>query len=37
MIDFVMLLRCVWYAPVTASAGWNGRYRGVAVSGPRRD
>src|SRR6266545_4315036 len=37
VIDFVMLLRCVWYAPVTASAGWNGRYRGVAVSGPRRD
>ena len=37
VIDFVMLLRYVGYAPVTASAGRKGRYRGVAVSGTPRD
>ena len=37
VIDFVMRLWWVGYAPVTASAVRKGRYRGVAVSGPRRD
>ena len=36
VIHFVMLLRWVGYAPVTASAVRKGRYRGVAVFGLRR-
>ncbi len=34
MIHFVMLLRWVGHAPVTASVVRKSRYRGVAVFGP---